>query len=80
MWQRSGARIAPRAEAGTAVSPAAKTLTAWFEALKSGDELRIKELASTYKYPDPEELLSFDKQIGGVDLASVTGAWQPCAV
>jgi len=57
-------------------TPAGKTMRAWFDAFNSGDEVRIREFADTYKYPKPDELVAFRKRTGGFELINLGAVWE----
>lgn len=65
---------APRPHFGT--TPVGKVISAWYEAFNSGDEARIREFASTYKYPAPDELIALRNQTGGLQITTLALAWE----
>lgn len=57
-------------------TPAAKVLGAWFDAMNSGDDTRIREFAALYRYPSPDELIELRKRSGGFQLVTLALGWE----
>jgi hypothetical protein len=65
--------VAPIAEAKPVVpdTPAGRTLTAFLEALDSGNESHMADFAARYKYPDPDGLVPFSTETDGLELVAI---------